>query len=1319
MKGHGIRAMVICLLFAANGLAQVINATLTGTVSDNTGALIPGVEIVATHTGTGVVSTAVTNESGTYRFASLQPGPYQVSASLPGFQTQTFQVALGTSQQIRQNFTLQVGTVTQAVEVSVAADELLTSVSSSVGNVLPERQVTNLPLIGRNVMELAMIMPGVQGAGAAGSGRNRTTFAGIPATGGANIGLQMDGVPMNSGRHQTGIMMNTAINPDMVDEMRVVVAAVDVEGRASAQIQVRTRSGTNQFRGALTADIRNSAFNANSWSNNRQGIAPTWFNNFQYTASLGGPIVRNKTFFFGMFDGQTGRQKETVDATVLTDTARQGIFRFFPGLNNGHAEITPSGSGNTRVAPVVDLLGIPLDWTRIPGATAPMQSFSIFGDASNPGDPFRRRMDPTGFMSKLIQNMPRANAFNGGDGLNTATHRWVRRTIGSAWGTSAAGDVFRRKQFHIKMDHHFNQNHRLSGSWTRETRFSDNNALSPWPNGWSGEATADPENMMVQLTSTLSPTLLNEFRWAYRVTRLQNTPGYRSSERDNKEAWDFLSVFNGIPVVQRPVLFPTHMVGVSDYGHRSPLSNYANTLSWTKGVHAIKAGVELRFTNSKSWAGDILPTINGGAGDVPVRGIDQVAGMLPPNITLAQNLLLSLSGSVDNIDQWFEIREPTQTRFLDFREAYSNGDARYGSPYNHPLARGVHDNHQDEINFFVKDDWRVTPSFTLNLGLRWDLMRVPYMLSESGQNFTPGYLGGNEAIFGYSGRSIADWMSGGGPQKGELTRTVLIGKGTLYPKQGLWPSDRNNFAPAIGFAWSPSWWGQDRTTIRGGYQIAYQLPGNSLSFVDTDVEQVPGFVARIIDRGDGTFRDFSSMVIPVPLPEPPFTLIPITQRSQNVTVFDTHYTTPYVQTFTLGVARSLASNLTLDVRYVGTRGIKLHSGMNLNDVDFRNNGVFDALKVTRAGGNAELFDRMLRGLNIGSGVVGVDVTGSEALRRHASFRTNIANGNFVAVARTLNTTNIGTVQPRGQIIAGGLLRSSGLFAENFFVVNPQFNNITYRNNTDSSNYHSLQTSVTLRPTHGLNYQGSYTWSRSLGLSGDIGGTFRDLLNQSADYRLQASHRTHDFKSYGTFELPFGPGRLLGGNSSGLMARLIEGWQLGSILTLTSGAPLNVEAQNTLYAGGAADIVGDFPRKGEVVWPLTTGEIFGNFFSQQYRRVPDPACSTLASNLTQWCTLTALADANGNVVLRNAGPGQLGTLGLRTIEGPGNWNLDANIQKSIRIQESKRLSFRVDALNVFNHPTPGNPSLNINSGTFGQINSKTGSRTLAAQIRLEF
>jgi hypothetical protein len=261
----------------------------------------------------------------------------------------------------------------------------------------------------------------------------------------------------------------------------------------------------------------------------------------------------------------------------------------------------------------------------------------------------------------------------------------------------------------------------------------------------------------------------------------------------------------------------------------------------------------------------------------------------------------------------------------------------------------------------------------------------------------------------------------------------------------------------------------------------------------------------------------------------------------------------------------------------------------------------------------------------------------------------------------------------------------------------------------------------MRPSHGVSYQITYTWSRDLGVTGNtpeaggITATYRDLLNRNADYSVLAHHRKHGLLGYGTFQLPFGPGKWLGGNTSGIFARLVEGWQFGAIFNAISGAPLNVSARNTITTSGTPDIVGAFPRDGHVTW----GGQFGNFFSEQYQRVADPACSKQASNLTVWCTNTAIADASGKIILQNAGPGQLGTLGLRPIYGPGRWDFDANLQKKVQIAESKNITFRIDARNLFNHPTPDNPNLDINSGTFGEIRSKSGSRSLAAQIRLEF
>jgi hypothetical protein len=327
------------------------------------------------------------------------------------------------------------------------------------------------------------------------------------------------------------------------------------------------------------------------------------------------------------------------------------------------------------------------------------------------------------------------------------------------------------------------------------------------------------------------------------------------------------------------------------------------------------------------------------------------------------------------------------------------------------------------------------------------------------------------------------------------------------------------------------------------------------------------------------------------------------------------------------------------------------------------------------------------------------------------------------VANTLNTANIGVTVPAGQTIAGGTLRSSGLFPENFISANPQFGVMEMRDNADSSNYHSLQTQVTMRPKHGITYQATWTWSRATGTApatADGGGTtetYRDFMNRHADYTVASFQRTHDLRGYVTFELPFGPGRLVGSKTGGALARVIEGWQLGSIVDVSTGAPLNVVATTTINRSGTPDIVGNFPRTGNIVW----GSPFGNYFSQSLYRVTDPSCAKVASVLTPFCSNTAIASdsAGQNIILQNAAPGQLGSLGLNPIYGPGSWSFDANLQKKVRFAETRSVAFRLDARNIFNHPTPGIPNLNINSGTFGQITTKIGNRTLAGQIRLEF
>src|SRR5262245_60605023 len=391
MRGIWISvAILLCLVFASNASAQTGNASVGGTVQDSTQAFIPGTTITATNTATGVVTTALTNESGTYSMPSLQPGTYKMTAALSGFQTQTYtDEKLTNAQQVRLNFTLDVASVNTAVEVSVPIDTLIATSSPTIGQVLPESEVRNLPLVGNDVLDLMRVMAGVRG----GTGSEATTFAGISA---GMVNTVRDGLSVQDGRYLNGVFGTTVINPEMVGEMRVIITPVDAEmGRGNGQIQIATKSGTNRYSGSAVWSVHNTALDANTWDNNNDivnGIwtptQPNWFNRHEYTVSYSGPIVRNKTFFFALWEQRIENQRTTQRPVILTDCARNGVFRYFDGWANGNANSTTNATGNTPTRAVVDSSGNPLTPTTNPGAnqdpttnpyTGQLRYFSVFG----------------------------------------------------------------------------------------------------------------------------------------------------------------------------------------------------------------------------------------------------------------------------------------------------------------------------------------------------------------------------------------------------------------------------------------------------------------------------------------------------------------------------------------------------------------------------------------------------------------------------------------------------------------------------------------------------------------------------------------------------------------------------------------------------------------------------------------------------------------------------------------------------------------------------------------------------------------------------
>jgi hypothetical protein len=429
----------------------------------------------------------------------------------------------------------------------------------------------------------------------------------------------------------------------------------------------------------------------------------------------------------------------------------------------------------------------------------------------------------------------------------------------------------------------------------------------------------------------------------------------------------------------------------------------------------------------------------------------------------------------------------------------------------------------------------------------------------------------------------------------------------------------------------------------------------------------------------------------------------------------------------------------VDLRYLGTLGRKQWNvQLQTNQSNFLYNGLKEAFDAARSGGESVLLNNIFNGINIagngfgpvGTSLNGVQQTGALHLRQDTRFRSNLANGNDQALADSLNTLNYVTTVTGNQnlpaIPAGvqGQVLRHNLFPENFIKTNPQFSAAHMIASLNSNNYHSMQAGVTLRPTRGIRVQSTYTWSKNLGVFGEVGRTYTDPADRHADYALLPDSRNHDFRTNGTFSLPIGPNQWFLSNSTGAAARILEDWSMSWIVNLNSGAPLSIGAQNMLYANGVADIVGSFDKAGKVLFP--SGSNSGNYFmGGALTQVRDPQCSgvTTLQNVRTACTLNAVADANGQILLQNPLPGERGTIGMSSLEGPGRWRFDASIAKSFKLSEAKSVQFRLDATNVFNHPEPATPLTNINATNFGLITGATAKsnlrRQFQAQLRLSF
>ncbi len=459
MNFHKLFAVaVLSAALTVGAIAQTTNARFDGTVQDQSGASVPNAKIEVVNTNTQARTEAKTDASGNFVFPTLAPGIYTVTVEASGFRkTVVSKVELSVGGTASQIINLEVGEVTQTISVEASALTVQTT-ESQVSSAVMLRDIEVLPQLGRQPIQLAIFQPGVQIDVRAGQD---STFSHINGLRQGSNNSKLDGIDVNDSLVPRLGLSLTANNSDSVEEFRVVTEGGKAEyGRsAGGQIEMITKSGTNQYHGNAYDFLRNTNLNANDFFNNQSGgKVPKLIQNV-FGASFGGPIKRNKFFIFGNYQGQRTKQEVIRNRTVMTPLARAGVFR----------------------------------WRTTPGG--PVQLYDIPSH-----DPRGIGVDPA--IAKMLAAYPAPNNFDVGDGLNTAGFRFNNPV-------QSIND-----QFTIKGDYHLTSNHTvfMRWSWFR-TNSTDNlnNADATYPGQPQGTQGGRRWGFAIGSNWTITPNLINEF----------------------------------------------------------------------------------------------------------------------------------------------------------------------------------------------------------------------------------------------------------------------------------------------------------------------------------------------------------------------------------------------------------------------------------------------------------------------------------------------------------------------------------------------------------------------------------------------------------------------------------------------------------------------------------------------------------------------------------------------------------------------------------------------------------------------------------------
>ena len=1257
-------AVLIGTLLSAQGLFGQATSSLRGTVTDPSGAAVPQATVTAKNAAVNIERNATTGPEGNYSFLALPPGTYTLAVAANGFdryEQSNLQLLVNTPATV--NVQLRLGSLNETVAVTAEAP-LLNSVDASIGNAFNNMQVKQIPLEGRNVPDLLTLQAGVVYTGDRPDlNKNVDTRSGsVNGARSDQSNVTLDGVDSNDqgrGYAFTSVLPTTL---DSVQEFRVTTTNYGADqGRSSgAQVSLVTKSGTDKFHGSLYEYLRNTKTSANDYFvklaelNSGLPNVPPKLNRNIYGVSLGGPIIKQRFFFFVNYEGTREREEQSVVRTIPSATLRQGIIKY-QDANGGVTTLTPQ-----------DITGL---------------------------DPLH--LGPNPVMLNYFNTYPLPNDNSVGDGYNYGGYRFAAPVRND-------NDVYIAR-FDYRIDS--NGKHTLFWRGALQDLYNPGPAFLP---GRTPEHTIvdHTKGFAIGYTGVFSPTLVNNFR--YGLTR-QSVGNLGNDD----QIWnEFRGLDQGI---------------IRSQSFQMPVHNFVDDLSWTKGSHTFQFGGNVGLVRNprQSTLGSFSDGLANSAW-LDTSGLANTSSSLSPD-----------SGGFAAVDPAFN--NSYDFPLMAMLGMITEDDATYNYAKDGSLlAQGAPVQRHFALNWYemyAQDSWRIKPNLTLTYGLRYSLFPPPW--ETKGLQVEP-----NISIGQLFNQHAQQMLQGIPANTDPLIQFNLAGPANNGP--GYYHFEKSDFAPRAAIAWSlrpQSDWGKklfggdDKTVIRAGFSKVYDRFGLGLlntfdqngSFgLATTISNPAGQLTaetapRLTDLHTIPAADLQGNTMLVPAPPGTFPQTPPASLDSGGFAIawglDDTIKTPYSYTIDFSVGRELPKQFALELAYVGrfSRNLltqrDLLEPLNLTD---KKSSVTYFQAATRM---SELYRSGLPASKVNAATVGPTAAYwkdlVQPLKSGGAYSLTCSGGSTKDVAQAVydeflcakfnDTTAQANIDAFGGIPDDNLSGVSyNLNTGPFSFYNPQYSSLYAWSTIGNSSYNAFQATLRKRFSAGLQFDLNYTFSKSMDISSDAeriapySGLGGQVINPFSPNQLRGVSdfdTPHQINANYIVELPFGKGKPIARNASGLLDAFIGGWQLSGIVRWTSGFPVTVDngyyfPTNWEEEGNALTVV--TPKSGAYKEPNGTVNMFAD-------------------------GTAAVAD------FMHPYPGASGS--RNTFRGDGFAGWDMGLSKRWRTFESQSLQLRWEVFNVTNlnrfDVQSNRPEIDLSSQFGNYTNLLTQPRVMQFALRYEF